>query len=210
MPGTIWDPLCIQSHLGPTFWWGCYIIPIRELNFKEIICLQSHGPCLSKARARVLAKHCAASLNSTTVLDSVPRVLTDIMSFQSSWHPVRMAVSSPTDLPKCSTTGNQLHVSSSSVALWLGAWCSGKGPVHITLLNEGFEASSRRVRALVGYARGTRPQPPWHQWEQGRRCSLGRSGWDCRPFPAGESGGRPGWDLKASEWEKGQGWTDQQ
>lgn len=146
MPGTVWDPLYIKSHLRPTLLWDGYIIPMRELNFKEIICLQSHGPCLSKARARVLAKHNAASFNSTTALESVPRVFTDIMSFQSSWQPVRMVVSSRTDLPKCSATRTQLHVSSSSVALWLRVWCLGKGPMQITLLNEGFEVLSRRVQ----------------------------------------------------------------
>lgn len=59
---------------------------MRELNFKETICLQSHGPCLSKARACVFAKHYAASLKLPplpTARESAPRVFADL-SFQSS------------------------------------------------------------------------------------------------------------------------------
>lgn len=101
-------------------------------------------------------------------------------------------MSSRTDLPKCSSPGTQ-H-SCSSVALSQSLVLGAGACVHRTSrVGEGLESSSRRVRTLVGYPDGARPQPLWHRWEQAQGAlSLGELGRGCCPLPAGGSGGRPG------------------
>lgn len=79
----------------------------------------------------------------------------------------------------------------------------GQGPVLVTVLDAGFESSSRRVRSLVGNAGGARPQPLWHHESRDAGARSLREAWrSCCPFPACESGCRPARELEASEWEK--------
>ena len=72
----------------------------------------------------------------------------------------------------------------------------------VAVLDAGFEPSSRSVRSLMGMGRAG-----WGQTTAPVTAGVGgvgshslRQAWKsfC-PFPAGESGGRPGQDLETSE-----------
>ena len=79
----------------------------------------------------------------------------------------------------------------------------GQGPVLVTVLDAGFEPSSRRVRSLRAVRGGGECADHSPSDSRGVGSNCLREAWkSCCPFPAGESGGRPGQDLETSEWKK--------
>lgn len=134
---------------------------MRELNFKDIICLQSHGQCLSRARACVLV-HTAQPAPTCCSTWECTMVLTDIVNsvFMTTCRTGRV-------IPSWLVTMHQSDFLQPYRPL---LWSLGleQGPVLVAVLgadlNPALEELDHWWAVCGGGGVVNRPQPQWQQW----------------------------------------------